>query len=551
MAGVIALIRRFPTVTAFVVLATLGLSIDRDVAWTDDARFYVPAAAAYGDWLARAATFDGEAWSRTGIELAFRNNREHPPVGKYVMAAGWLLFHRWTGLASEVRACRVGVILLWAWMCALVFRRVRRARGMVSGVFAAAALALMPRVLFHGQVETLDLPVAAFLVATFDALLHWIEQRTWQSAVVTVVFFALALGTKLNAPFFLAGCFVFWLVIWPPRVQREGLRLAPVPVVLLGMVVVSPLLVWLMWPWLWFDTMARLQGYLQFHLQHYGIFYYFRGALYGEQVAPWYAPWLMTALTVPLPVLVLALLGSWPPVRALVGHVRSAWRGDQTSPLEDSARLLGFFALLQVLVQLIAVSLPGVPVYGGIKLFLPAFPFLAILAGLGFARVLREIESLAVTDRTRWLVAVAVTSVVLLPGVLGVAAYHGSWLSYYNGLAGGLRGAVASGHERQYYDLAYPELPRTLNALLPRGGSVAVLPNPKEYAPYWARWQREETLASAIRRAPPERADLLVLTHERRWRQYAELQARYRAHRVAAQRTVAGVPLYTIFDLRE
>jgi hypothetical protein len=79
---------------------------------------------------------------------------------------------------------------------------------------------------------------------------------------------------------------------------------------------------------------------------------------------------------------------------------------------------------------------------------------------------------------------------------------------------------------------------------------VAVLPNPKEYAPYWTRWHAAGTLARNIRRAPVERADLLVLTHERRWRQYPELQARFRSHRVAAQRTVAGVPLYTIFDLR-
>jgi hypothetical protein len=191
-----------------------------------------------------------------------------------------------------------------------------------------------------------------------------------------------------------------------------------------------------------------------------------------------------------------------------------------------------------------------VPVYGGVKLFLPAFPFIAILAGLGFAIVQREVEAHPWGNRCRGAVVAVIAAAILFPGLLGVVAYRGTWLSYYNSLAGGLRGAVSAGHERHYYDLAYPELPRTLNALLPDGGRVAVLPNPKEYAPYWRRWQASNQLSRSIRRALPARADLVLLTHERRWPEYPEWVARYRSARVAARRTVAGVPLYTIYDLR-
>jgi hypothetical protein len=49
----------------------------------------------------------------------------------------------------------------------------------------------------------------------------------------------------------------------------------------------------------------------------------------------------------------------------------------------------------------------------------------------------------------------------------------------------------------------------------------------------------------------PERADLLVLTHERRWREYTEHQARYRTRPRLAQHTVHGVPMFTVYDLRE
>ena len=48
--------------------------------------------------------------------------------------------------------------------------------------------------------------------------------------------------------------------------------------------------------------------------------------------------------------------------------------------------------------------------------------------------------------------------ILLAPGVIGTLTHRGAWLSYYNELAGGLRGATANGYERQYYDLAYPAL---------------------------------------------------------------------------------------------
>ena len=122
--------------------------------------------------------------------------------------------------------------------------------------------------------------------------------------------------------------------------------------------------------------------------------------------------------------------------------------------------------------------------------------------------------------------------------------------SLYNALAGGVRGATVSGYERQYYDLAYPMLRDALAKHLPDGGGVAVLPNPKEYTPYLNRWKQSGELARGIVRAPPERADILVLTHERRWRGYPELQARYRGLPLLERFSVAGVPMVSVYDLR-
>lgn len=550
-------LRRRQVLGLFLLLASVNLGGTCSSPMTDDARFYVPAAAASGRWLEGAAAglvrLDFAAFSGPAIHKAFAANREHPPVGKYVMAVGWLVLHHWTSWLDEVTACRFPILLLWAWMCVLVFQLLRARVGPLAALFGALAVASMPRLLFHSHAETLDMPVTVFVVATAAALVRTLEQPSVRNGACAVLLFALALGSKLNAPFFLVGAALFVLITEPPRWRHTQVLLQPLPLVVVALAVVSPLITWALWPWLWHDTGARLAAYLHFHLQHYGIFFYYGGTLYGKAVAPWTAPWVMTALTLPLPLLGLSLAGAVLALTPYLGRVPGARRwlpgAGSEGPMSPRERL-GLFALLQALVQLGAVSLPGVPVYGGVKLFLPAFPFLAILAALAMARVLQEIpEVVESAQARRWLQA-ATFATLLAPGVLGAWIYGSAKLSYYGELAGGVRGATEAGYERQYYDLAYPELAASLNRLLPQGGTVAVLPNPKEYGPHFTRWHQRGELRSSIRLAPQQQAELLVLTHERRWAAYPTLAARYRQQRWAGRHSVAGVPLFSIYWLR-
>ena len=535
-----------PTLAAFLLLAVLGIATASDVPVSDDARFYVPAAAAYGRWAERVMTFDLAALSATEINRAFRHNREHPPVAKYVMAAGWLLLHRWTGITDEVSACRFGVILLWAWMCAIVFAWVRNSSSLIAGIFAALALATMPRLLYHAHAETLDLPITAFLLLAGHSLFRCLEKPSLRTGIVTTVFFALALGTKLNAPFFLVAA-VTYLLLWQvPRLDGLRLHLPPMPWVLAALCLVAPLLAWALWPWLWFDTFNRLGAYLAFHLKHYGIFFYYGGAHYGDEVAPWSAPWVMTALTLPVPILGAALLGAARPLRTLAARLPGLRRFAWPSSLDTPSLRLATFALLQAGMQIGAVSLPSVPKYGGIKLFLPALPFIAILAGLGFQTICDEIGR-HFPGRRRLAISAATGALLLLPGILGAVAYRHSWLSYYNTLAGGVAGATASGYERQYYDLGYPQMAAAISRHLPQGGLVAVVPNPKEYGPHLGRWQRQGMLPPTIRLAPLERAELVILTHERRWLGYPELMARLRSRHLLERFEIAGIPMFSVY----
>lgn len=490
--------RRATQLGVFVALVLLGVALEPAQPPTDDMRFYVPAAQSYATWLAHA--WSPASWSRAAIDRAFQPNHEHPPVAKYAMGLGWLVFR---GVLGDLGACRLPIIMLWAWTCMLLFRWVDESNGRVAAIATTVCFIAMPRVLFDAHAETLDFTVTAFVVAAGWSFLKALDGTQKKTIAQAVVLHALALGAKLNAPFAIAGEAVYWLL--RDRPKREGLevRIAPIPAVLIAIIIGAPLLTIAMWPWLWFDTANRLGAYVQFHLHHYNILFYFAGTLYDDSPAPWYAPLTMLAITTPLVTLTLAL----------VGLVKAP-----ASPLKR-------FAAIQIVAQLVAVCLPSSPKYGGVKLFMPVFPFIAVLAGLGFDMAARELEK---TFHRYALLAGA-----MVPALIGVVAYRGYWLSYYNELIGGVRGATRAGFERQYYDLGYPAMRDAI------AGDVAVLPNPKEYTGYLSAWGHGSTTY--------DRAKMLVLTHERRWPEYPDLQARYRAKGRLTTVKVGGVPLFSVY----
>ncbi len=490
----------------FVGLVLLGVALEPAQPPTDDMRFYVPAAKSYASWLSHV--WAPSSWSRATLDAAFAPNHEHPPVAKYVMGLGWLVFHGIFGL-DELTACRLPIIMLWAWTCLVVFRWVLATAGPLGALAAASCFVAMPRVLFDAHAETLDFTVTAFVTAAGWSFLQALENPQQRTLVKTAVFHALALGSKLNAPFAVAGEVVYWLLRDRPRRVGLDLRIQPIPAALLVVLIVAPLFTLAMWPWMWFDTAARLGAYLRFHVNHYNILFYFAGALYDDQPAPWYAPITMLLVTTPLVTLVFAL----------VGVVKA-----DSSPLKR-------FAIIQVAAQLVAVCLPGTPKYGGVKLFLPVFPFIAMLAGLGFAMAARELAK----PFARY----ALLAGCMVPAAIGVVAYRGYWLSYYNELVGGVRGATRAGFERQYYDLGYPALRQALADHVGPRGRVAVLPNPKEYASYLRNW--------GFTAAAPEQADIVVLTHERRWPDYPDQQARWRRSGRLTTVKVGDVPLFSLY----
>lgn len=539
---------------AFVLLYFLALCAGlKSAALTDDDDFYVPAGISYGEWVLKALRFE-PVFDRASIDKAFEPNHEHPPLAKIVFGLCHFLLRGWLGPTDSARVGTMLFSTLAAWLVlGLALRHLGPERGLRVGGLAVLAMATLPRFYFHSHAATLDVPVAAMYLAAASTALA--AERSTAAAILAGPVFGLALATKLNAPFLLLAYVPFVLItrglIGSRRIARPkalGLPIPPIPLALLSMGIIGPLVFFALWPWLWAAPIDRVTQYVAFHLHHYPIYFLYFGRVFvGDPIAPWHAPFMTTLFTVPSVTLVLAGIGflaAWPAIRLR--------RRFLEGPDDDHRRAgdLWLFVLLNAAVTIGVVAFAGTPIYGGEKLFMPLFPFLCLLAGLGadvlYTAILNLSWPSATEARSKWL-GLGVATLASLSGVALMLRFWGYPLSEFNGIANGLRGATAYGFERQYYDLAYRDLVAWLNTEAGPRVKVHFLPNNWEYVRTFRWYQRAGEVRPEVEVVGSEQeAELIVLTHERRFARYGDDLARARGYQVLKEKLVDGVPVWSI-----
>ena len=562
--------RVLASLMALFVLVWLLLTLPQS-GITDDDDFYAPAGISYVAQLGRMISFQQGAWSQSSIDRAFRLNSEHPPLAKYVMGLTHAIFYQLTGLMSELNAARVGVVLLAALLAYLLASFVFTWRGPLAAAVAVLALFSTPRFFFHSQVATLDVAVASLYFLT--AYAFWRSRQSWLWAILSGFVFGLALLTKLNAPFAVIPIVAFVLLErWrdfsihsDATGHKRGLRLPRIPLSLLSMLLVGPLVFVALWPHLWFDTFKRIGAYIAFHLHHYAIYLYYLGRIFNKPFAPWHTPFVQFWITTPL-VLLAAMFAGLLSLRGLLtfmrrGHEPDVLDAEKLSSLSDSESehrrryeegASAFYLLAHLFVTIGIVAFLGAPKYGGVKLFLPFFPFVAALVGAGVDASIRAI--LALWPRLQTLpipLAPLLAALVMLPAVIATSTSHPFGLSYFGAGIGGLRGATALGFERQYYDVADKELAAWFNAHAERGATVFFAPNNKEYRKTWRWLHRDKYLRADLRQVRSRsQAQYLVLYHERRWSTYPALAEDMLGKQALYTKKIDGVPLYSVYKIK-
>jgi len=454
-----------------------------------DESVYVEAGASYVRFWREALRTPGRA-----LELADRHyawNHEHPGLAKGIFGVTRTLLSDILGWTGEVQGSRFGAFLLAALLAGVLALWGFDLAGPLGGALSPALFFLVPRHFHHAHSAVLDLPVSALWLATTYAF--WrstsasrgrLSTAGW--ATVTGLLLGAALATKHNAFFLPPVLLAAWLLGSIRGRQREAVGGAGGggPWAFAAMAVLGPLVLVASWPWLWHHTLPRIRDWLGYHLHHENYPWMYFGDLLREPPFPVSYPFVITALTVPAAIGV-AMLGG---VAQAGGRIAAAWRGRDTSVSLPTEWLL----LLNAIVPIALIAWPTVPHFGGVKHWMPAMPFLALLGARALVTAGRLLSPARPAVVTSLLAALA-----LAPAAWQVARTHPFGTAAWNEIAGGAPGAASMGMQRQFWgdDL------------------VAVLPELNAHAVPGARVWFQEATTLAVKQHQRDgklRPDLLV-----------------------------------------
>ena len=466
--------------------AALGLLVTlllarghQQVGYVRDEGIYFQASRAYADWAARALASPSLLLDRAQRDRAFALNHEHPALMKLAGGLSARLFSRpfpegqpHEGQPHEARApaglvpllpegaamrlpaqllAGLGAALLFLAGFSLASPKGHDPDDMSVSPWSTALLAALwfialPRVWYHAGLHCFDVPVAVLTLAV--ALCYRRALRSWRWSLLLGPLLGAAISVKHNALFVPLLLGVHYVACLALARRRPTLgQLVPLP--FLSMALLAPPTVLALWPWLWSDPLARLGEYVEFHRLHAYYNTEYLGINFNQPPMPWSYPWALTWATVPTALLLLAVVGLVLRVRRdLSERPASDLPAPRfTAPLAGHPARDGLLWALLGLFPLALISLPEIPIFGGTKHWLTAYPFLALAAASAWATLW---PALQLRGRARLL------PLALLPALLGPAAWstlhaHPHGLSQYAPLAGGAGGAADMGLLRGFW----------------------------------------------------------------------------------------------------
>ena len=582
-------------ITAALALATVVwlLAVEGGQGFGRDEGQYFRAGERYWGWFEELGSnlAQGEirrSFTPAVIDRYWSDNApDHPVIMKTLYGLSWRAFHRChcTGptralhpipvrgrhvtlplFARESTAFRFPAIVFAALLVAMVYRFMRAWTSRPPAVAAAVLTLAQPHYFFHAPISCFDAPITTMAFAVGFA--YWKSLRSPRWGIAAGALFGIALGVKHNAwlmPIFLVGHY-----LWMRRGDLRARRVPRPPLAFVAMLVLGPAIFFAHWPWLWGSPVARTRAYINRHVQHEHYNFEYLGLNWNNpptttarKLIRATAPFVETGLAVPVTTLALAVIGAVVLARRRRGPVGDEHRelpdadadaGGPTwlRPGADVDRAPGAFVLVQTLGPLAVLAVPSTPIFGGVKHFMTAMPYVAVLAGLGVARLIPVLSALVPAGRARLarIAPAALAALVCLPAVVETRRSHPDGLSHYNLLAGGFAGGATLGMNRQFW--GYSVLP-VLDVI--NRDTVA------NRAMYWhdvihdalAMYKRDGRLAMSVGdtgfgEEALRRSQLGILFYEKHWAIYEGwFWDSYRTTKPVLVREREGVPLVTMY----
>jgi uncharacterized membrane protein (DUF441 family) len=121
---------------------------------------------------------------------------------------------------------------------------------------------------------------------------------------------------------------------------------------------------------------------------------------------------------------------------------------------------LVWLLIISAIVSILPFAFGKSLLYDDDRLFMPVYPYIAALAGIGFAWFYKKVISLLEKSKKfklQWLVPVILGILFIAPQVFSIIKYYPHLLSYYSEGVGGLKGATNLGMETTYWCETYGE----------------------------------------------------------------------------------------------
>ena len=469
------------------------LATARELGFPRDEGFYFHAAGDYSRWFELLLREPHTAMQQGQIDAVWQENHEHPSLMKGLFAISWLeLYSKHKVFADASTAFRFPAMVLSSVSLWITYLFGARAYSRRAGLVGALSLALMPHVFFHSHLACFDAPIMTMWLASIYVYWRSRQEGGLGWALLAGVVYGLTLETKHNA-WILPAVFVPHALFAGWRATSRSLQkgVLPVPASLISMAIVGPLVFLTLWPWLWNDTIPRVQEYVNFHVNHvyYNIEYLHKN-YFGPPSPRSYAP-VMIAATVPAVTLLLFAVGLLDRVRLalarLLEYARSFKAGSKRLSMrdKDETDLLLFLGLSAPIAVFVLVS--KTPIFGGTKHWMTAYPILAIFAGRGFQMIsdalLRALPRSVDDLRQRGAVVGLGASVLVAPLAVTVHS-HPFGLSAYTPFVGGTAGGADLGLNRQFWGFTTESCAPWLAANAPPNSRVFV------HDTAWDSWAR-------------------------------------------------------------
>ncbi|MFZ4681501.1 MAG: ArnT family glycosyltransferase [Terrimicrobiaceae bacterium] len=322
----------------------------------------------------------------------------------------------------------------------------RRLGGNPVAAFSVASLLLMPQFFGHAFINCKDIPLATAIAWSVVGILRLTANPSLGNFALCGLLFGLTLSVRIG------GIMVF--IFFGATLAALGLRsllreslFSDLEGLLRPRILVGALLVGLiawgllvsLWPYAHQNPLVNpIEAFRQStgFPTAYPVLY--AGEVYESTNLPWhYLPWMLM-LTMPVPILMLALTGMF--LTAVLLFVRWKTPGSEV-----------FFLLLFWLgFPLAYVVLRHPNIYDGIRHFLFLLPAIALMSGLAAARIASVINGRLAHAGTLSMI------LLLASGLPSLALWHPYQYAYYNSLAG-TRATLHERYETDYWATSYRE----------------------------------------------------------------------------------------------